>query len=154
VMEAANKGAFRGTGYSIGLNIELPHEQHTNPYQDVSISFEHFYSRKVMFVKYAVAYVVMPGGFGTLDELAECLTLVQTGKTRKMPIILVESSFWKGLIDWWRESMLTAGTIRPEDLDLITMIDDTDEVVSAIFNHYEKRGFAPSAAETEALLNL
>ena len=154
VMEAANKGAFRGTGYSIGLNIELPHEQHTNPYQDVSISFEHFYSRKVMFVKYAVAYVVMPGGFGTLDELAECLTLVQTGKTRKMPIILVESSFWKGLIDWWRDSMLTAGTIRQEDLDLITMIDDTDEVVSAIFNHYEKRGFAPSAAETEALLNL
>ncbi|WP_298170845.1 TIGR00730 family Rossman fold protein [Acidithiobacillus sp.] len=154
VMEAANKGAFRGTGYSIGLNIELPHEQHTNPYQDVSISFEHFYSRKVMFMKYAVAYVVMPGGFGTLDELAECLTLVQTGKTRKMPIILVESSFWKGLIDWWRESMLTAGTIRPEDLNLITMIDDTDEVVSAIFNHYEKRGFAPSAAETEALLNL
>ncbi|MHB1643833.1 MAG: LOG family protein, partial [Acidithiobacillus sp.] len=95
-----------------------------------------------------------PGGFGTLDELAECLTLVQTGKTRKMPIILVESSFWKGLIDWWRGSMLTAGTIRQEDLDLITIIDDTDEVVSAIFNHYEKRGFAPSAAETEALLNL
>ena len=154
VMEAANKGAFRGTGYSIGLNIELPHEQHINPYQDVSISFEHFYSRKVMFVKYAVAYVVMPGGFGTLDELAECLTLVQTGKTRKMPIILVESNFWKGLIDWWRESMLTAGTIKPEDLNLITIIDDTDEVVSAIFNHYEKRGFAPSAAETEALLNL
>ncbi len=154
VMEAANKGAFRGTGYSIGLNIELPHEQHANPYQDISLSFEHFYSRKVMFMKYAAAYVVMPGGFGTLDELAECLTLVQTGKTRKMPIILVESGFWKGLIDWWRDSLLAAGTIHPEDLDLITLIDDTDEVVSAIFNHYEKRGFAPSAAETEALLNL
>jgi uncharacterized protein (TIGR00730 family) len=154
VMEAANKGAFHGTGYSIGLNIELPHEQHSNPYQDISISFEHFYSRKVMFMKYAVAYVVMPGGFGTLDELAECLTLVQTGKTRRMPIILVGSEFWKGLIEWWADAMLNLGTINPEDLKLVTVIDDPDEIVSAIFNHYEKRGFAPSAAETEALLNL
>ncbi|WP_065968251.1 TIGR00730 family Rossman fold protein, partial [Acidithiobacillus thiooxidans] len=136
------------------LNIELPHEQHSNPYQDIAISFEHFYSRKVMFMKYAVAYVVMPGGFGTLDELAECLTLVQTGKTRRMPIILVGSDFWNGLIVWWQEAMLGLGTINPEDLHLITVIDDPDEVVSAIFNHYEKRGFAPSAAETEALLNL
>ncbi|MCE5361514.1 MAG: TIGR00730 family Rossman fold protein, partial [Acidithiobacillus sp.] len=94
IMEAANRGAHRGSGYSIGLNIELPHEQHSNPYQDISRSFEHFYSRKVMFMKYAAAYVVMPGGFGTLDELAECLTLVQTGKTRRMPIILFGSSFW------------------------------------------------------------
>ncbi|MGC8466822.1 MAG: TIGR00730 family Rossman fold protein [Acidithiobacillus sp.] len=154
VMEAANKGAFRGTGYSIGLNIELPHEQHSNAYQDISLSFEHFYSRKVMFMKYAAAYVVMPGGFGTLDELAECLTLVQTGKTRRMPIILVESSFWNGLIQWWRDAMLAAGTIHAEDLDLVTVIDDADAVVAAIFDHYEKRGFAPSAAEAEALLNL
>ncbi|MEY2341741.1 TIGR00730 family Rossman fold protein [Acidithiobacillus sp. IBUN Pt1247-S3] len=154
VMEAANRGAHRGTGYSIGLNIELPHEQHTNPYQDISISFEHFYSRKVMFMKYAAAYVVMPGGFGTLDELAECLTLVQTGKTRRMPIILFDSSFWGGLIDWWKSTMLVHGTINAADLDLVTVLDDPDAVVAAIFDHYEKRGFAPSAAETEALLNL
>ncbi|MCL5980230.1 TIGR00730 family Rossman fold protein [Acidithiobacillus sulfuriphilus] len=154
IMEAANKGAFHGTGYSIGLNIELPHEQRTNPYQDISLSFEHFYSRKVMFMKYAAAYVVMPGGFGTLDELVECLTLVQTGKTRKMPIILVESAFWSGLLDWIRSTMLPAGTVHAEDFDLITVIDEAEEVVNAIFNHYEKRGFAPSAAETEALLNL
>ncbi len=105
-------------------------------------------------MKYAAAYVVMPGGFGTLDELVECLTLVQTGKTRKMPIILVESAFWSGLLDWIRSTMLPAGTVHAEDFDLITVIDEAEEVVNAIFNHYEKRGFAPSAAETEALLNL
>ncbi|MBU2754497.1 TIGR00730 family Rossman fold protein [Acidithiobacillus sp. CV18-2] len=154
VMEAANRGAYRGTGYSIGLNIELPHEQHSNPYQDISLSFEHFYSRKVMFMKYAAAYVVMPGGFGTLDELAECLTLVQTGKTRRMPIILFDSGFWNGLIDWWKSTMLAHGTINEADLDLVTVLDDPDAVVAAIFDHYEKRGFAPSSAETEALLNL
>ncbi len=154
IMEAANRGAFHGSGYSIGLNIELPHEQISNPYQDISLSFEHFYSRKVMFMKYAAAYVVMPGGFGTLDELAECLTLVQTGKTRRMPIILVGSDFWSGLIQWWKDTMLAHGTINPEDLDLVTVLDEADAVVAAIFDHYEKRGFAPSAAETEALLNL
>lgn len=154
IMEAANRGAHQGSGFSIGLNIELPHEQHSNPYQDISLSFEHFYSRKVMFMKYAAAYVVMPGGFGTLDELAECLTLVQTGKTRRMPIILFDSQFWGGLIEWWKSTMLAHGTINPEDLQLVTVLDDPDAVVATIFNHYEKRGFAPSAAETEALLNL
>ncbi|MCE5394372.1 MAG: TIGR00730 family Rossman fold protein [Acidithiobacillus sp.] len=154
IMEAANRGAHRGSGYSIGLNIELPHEQHSNPYQDISLSFEHFYSRKVMFMKYAAAYVVMPGGFGTLDELAECLTLVQTGKTRKMPIILFDSKFWGGLIQWWKDTLLVHQTIHPEDLQLITVLDDADAVVQTIFDHYEKRGFAPSASETEALLNL
>ena len=103
LMEAANKGAYFGRSPSVGLNIQLPHEQSANAYQDVSQTFRHFFARKVAFVKFAVAYVVLPGGFGTLDELFEALTLVQTGKTRRMPIILVHTPFWTGLIDWFRE---------------------------------------------------
>jgi hypothetical protein len=154
VMEAANKGAFFGKSPSVGLNIQLPHEQHTNSYQDVSQTFRHFFARKVMFVKFASAYVVMPGGFGTLDELMEALTLVQTGKTRRIPIILVQSSFWGGLVDWFRDRLVGEGMISPEDMDLIQVIDEPEQVVDAIFRHYETRGFEPSAQEREILLNL
>lgn len=154
IMEAANKGAHAGKSLSIGLNIQLPHEQGGNPYQDISLSFRHFFSRKVMFVKYAAAYVVMPGGFGTLDELAEILTLVQTGKSRRIPIILVHSPFWNGLVDWFRETLAVEGTIDPEDLDLLKILDNPQDVVDAIFNHYEHRGFEPSAEEEAAMLEL
>ena len=111
IMEAANKGAFFGSSPAVGLNIQLPREQLGNPYQDISLTFRHFFARKVMFVKFATAYVVMPGGFGTLDELIEALTLVQTGKTRKMPIILVHEPFWRGLLDWFRERLVGEGMI-------------------------------------------
>ncbi|MBA2658976.1 MAG: TIGR00730 family Rossman fold protein [Nitrosospira sp.] len=154
IMEAANKGAYFGASPSIGLNIQLPHEQHRNIYQDVSQTFRHFFARKYMFVKFATAYVVLPGGFGTLDELMEALTLVQTGKTRKMPIILVCSEFWRGMLDWLRQSLVVEGMISPEDMDLIQVIDEPCEVVNAIFQYYETRGFEPSAAEREVQLNL
>lgn len=154
IMEAANKGAFYGRSPSVGLNIQLPHEQLSNRYQDISQTFRHFFARKVMFVKFASAYVVMPGGFGTLDELMEALTLVQTRKTRRIPIILVQASFWKGMLDWFRSTLVTEKMIDPEDMDLIQVIDEPSAVVQAIFSHYEKRGFEPSAAEREALLNL
>ena len=154
IMEAANKGAYFGASPSIGLNIQLPHEQHRNVYQDVSQTFRHFFARKYMFVKFATAYVVLPGGFGTLDELMEALTLVQTGKTRKMPIILVCSEFWRGMLDWLRQSLVVEGMIAPEDMGLIQVIDEPCEVVNAIFQYYETRGFEPSAAEREVQLNL
>jgi uncharacterized protein (TIGR00730 family) len=154
VMEAANKGAFFGRSLSVGLNIQLPHEQQTNPYQDVSQTFQHFFARKVMFVKFASAYVVMPGGFGTLDELMEALTLVQTRKSRRIPIILVHGPFWNGLLDWIRTTLVAERMIDPADVDLIQVIDEPEKIVEAIFAHYEKRGFDLSAAEREALLNL
>jgi len=137
VMEASNKGAFAGKSASVGLNIKLPHEQSGNAYQDIGINFKYFFARKVMFVKYASAYVVMPGGFGTLDEMAEILTLVQTGKTKKIPIILFGSEFWAGLVEWFRTSLIEMGTISPDDMNLFTVTDDVDEVVSAIFDFYE-----------------
>ncbi len=154
IMEAGNKGAYYGPSRSIGLNIQLPHEQRGNPYQDVALNFRHFFARKVMFVKHASAYVVLPGGFGTLDELAEIMTLVQTGKTRKIPIILVQSEFWRGLVQWMREAMLEYQTINPEDLELFVMVDDAASVVETIFEHYEHCGFEPSAEEAEILLHL
>ena len=154
IMEAANKGAFAGKSPSVGLNIILPHEQSGNAFQDIGLNFRHFFSRKVMFVKYASAYVVLPGGFGTLDELAEILTLVQTGKTRRIPIILVGTAFWDGLIEWFKASLVKQGTISPKDLDLFLLIDDPKQVVDAIFKHYEHRGFEPSAEETEKMLHL
>lgn len=154
IMEAANKGAYEGKSPSIGLNIQLPHEQIGNPYQDISLSFRHFFSRKVMFVKYAAAYVVMPGGFGTLDELAEILTLVQTRKTRKIPIILVHKPFWDGLLDWFKSTLVEEKTINPEDLDLISILDKPEDIREAIFSHYEYSGFEPSAEEAEILLDL
>ena len=139
IMEAANKGAFAGASPAVGLNIVLPHEQGANPYQDLSIKFQHFFPRKVMFVKHAVAYVVMPGGFGTLDELFESLTLVQTGKTPSRPIILVGRSFWQGMIDWIGDQLLERGMISPSDLDLMQIVDDEDEIVAQIFAHFECR---------------
>ncbi|MCA1803880.1 MAG: TIGR00730 family Rossman fold protein [Xanthomonadaceae bacterium] len=154
IMEAANKGCYGGKSPSIGLNIQLPHEQAGNEYQDIALNFRHFFSRKVMFVKYASAYVVLPGGFGTLDELAEILTLVQTGKTRRIPIILVGRQFWTGLLDWFRQTLVGEGTISPEDMDLFQLLDEPGEVVDAIFHHYEHRGFEPSARERELLLEL
>lgn len=154
IMEAANKGAFDGRSPSIGLNIQLPHEQHANHYQNIALTFRHFFSRKVMFVKYASAYVVLPGGFGTLDEMAEILTLVQTGKTRRIPIVLVGATFWTPLIDWFRDTLAAQGMIDVEDLGLFRVLDKPQEVVDAIFEHYESRGFEPSAEEQEILLDL
>ena len=154
IMEAANKGAFYGKSPSVGLNIQLPHEQSSNNYQNISRTFQHFFTRKVMFVKFASAYVVMPGGFGTLDELMEALTLVQTGKTRKMPIILVGSQFWGGMVEWFRTALLEEKVISPEDMDLIQLIDEPQAVIGAIFKHYESHGFEPSAAERERQLYL
>ena len=154
IMEAANKGAFFGKSPSVGLNIQLPLEQAANPYQDISQTFQHFFARKFMFVKFATAYVVMPGGFGTLDELLEAMTLVQTKKSRKIPIILVHRPFWQGLLDWLRDRLVAEGMINPEDLDLIQVIDEPEEVVEAIFKHYERRGFQPLPAEREMMLNL
>jgi len=154
VMEAANKGAFFGRAPAVGLNIDLPREQRANPYQDLSLRFKHFFARKVMFVKFATAYVVLPGGFGTLDELFEALTLVQTRKTRKMPIILMQSEFWDGLLDWFRAQLVGAGTIDAQDLELLQLVEEPQQAVDAIFAFYEKRGFEPSPAEREVLLNL
>ncbi len=154
IMEAANKGAFYGKSPSIGLNIQLPHEQHNNAYQDISQTFGHFFARKVMFVKFASAYVVMPGGFGTMDELMEALTLVQTGKTRKIPIILVHEPFWAGLIGWFKTTLVNEGMINAEDMDLIKIINEPKDVVDAIFKHYEARGFEPTAEEREIQLKL
>jgi hypothetical protein len=154
IMEAANKGAYAGKSPSIGLNIVLPMEQSGNPYQDISLSFRHFFSRKVMFVKYASAYVVLPGGFGTLDELAEILTLVQTRKTRRIPIVLVNSKFWSGLIHWFETTLVNEGTIDAEDMDLFKVVDSAKEVVDHIFEHYERRGLEPSEEEKEILLDL
>ena len=154
IMEAANKGAFFGKSPSVGLNIQLPHEQQSNEFQDISQTFRHFFARKYMFVRFASAYVVMPGGFGTLDELLEALTLIQTGKARKIPLILVSSTFWGGMLDWFRDRLVAEGMINPEDMDLIKVIDQPEAVVEAIFEHYEKRGFEPSQEERELLLNL
>jgi uncharacterized protein (TIGR00730 family) len=154
IMEAANKGAYPGPSPSVGLNIELPHEQTRNPYQDISQNFQHFFMRKVMFVKYASAYVVMPGGFGTLDEVMEAVTLVQTGKTLKIPIILVCEPFWRGLLDWLKTTLVNEKMIAPEDLDLIQVIDEPAKIVEAIFKHYEARGFKLSAEEERVQLYL
>jgi uncharacterized protein (TIGR00730 family) len=154
IMEAANKGAFHGKSPSVGLNIQLPHEQANNPYQDISQTFRHFFARKYMFVRFASAYVVMPGGFGTLDELMEALTLIQTGKARRMPIILVCSDFWKGLIDWFKETLVREKMIDAEDMHLIQLIDEPEKIVEAIFKHYEARPFSPLPNEREMMLNL
>lgn len=154
VMEAANKGAFSGKGVSVGLNIQLPAEQHANRYQDISQTFRHFFARKYMFVKLATAYVVLPGGFGTLDELLEALTLIQTRKSARIPVILVGSDFWGGLLDWFRARLVSEGMIHADDMDLIQVIDDPAKVVAAIFAYYEKRGFERQPEEHDLMLNL
>ena len=154
IMEAANKGAYPGKSPSVGLNIELPHEQVSNAFQDISQNFKHFFMRKVMFVKYASAYVVLPGGFGTLDELMEALTLIQTGKSRKIPIILVGTEFWQGMLDWFRNTLVQEGMINAEDMNLIQLVDQPSAIVAAIFKHYETRGFELSAAERRNQLYL
>ena len=154
VMEAANRGAFDGRSPSVGLNIELPFEQHGNAYQDIALRFRHFFARKVAFVKYAAAYVVMPGGFGTLDELFEALTLIQTRKGRSMPIVLVGSDFWSGLLGWMNDTLVARGMIGAADVGLMKLVDDDDAVVEAIFDFYEARGFAQTASERELMLYL
>ena len=154
IMEAANKGGQAGRSPSIGVNIELPREQKPNRFQDISLHFRHFFARKVMFVKYASAYVVLPGGFGTLDELAEILTLVQTGKTRRIPIVLVGSDFWAGLLDWFRDTLTARGTISPEDMDLMLVRDQPEDIVKAILDHYETTSLEPTEEEQEILLEL
>jgi uncharacterized protein (TIGR00730 family) len=132
VMEAGNKGASEAGGHSVGLNIELPFEQMPNPYANVQLNFRYFFVRKVIFVKYSLAYVVMPGGFGTLDELAEALTLIQTHRIRPFPVILVGSEFWGGLLDWIKNVQLEHGMISPDDLDYISVMDDPAEIVKRI----------------------
>lgn len=139
IMEAANKGAFKGSSFSVGLNIDLPDYEIVNEYQDISLHFRHFFTRKVMFVKYASAYVVLPGGFGTLDELAEILGLIQTGKARRIPIILVREPYWRGLFRWLQDTVLEEKMINPEDLQLIKFVNDPDEVVDAIQKFYKHR---------------
>ena len=154
LMEAANRGAFAGRSPSIGLNIVLPHEKGGNEFQDVSFDFRYFFARKMMFVRWASAYVVMPGGFGTLDELSECLTLVQTGKSRRIPIILVGGEFWRGLLDWMRDKLVGESMADPPDLDLMKVIEEPEAIVEAIFDFYESRGFQPTREEREKMLNL
>lgn len=147
LMLAANKGAQQGGGTSVGLVIDLPFEQDSNPYidKDKLINFDYFFVRKVMFIKYAQAFVVMPGGFGTLDELFEALTLIQTKKIKKFPIVLFGSDFWSGLIDWIKKTLLEEYyNISPEDLDLIKVVDDVDEAVKHVSQFHTKRKFTPN----------
>ena len=147
IMEAGNKGAHIAGGTSVGLNIELPFEQHDNPYidSDKSLDFDYFFVRKVMFVKYSQGFVVMPGGFGTLDELFEAMTLIQTNKIEKFPIILVGKEFWGGLMDWVKTTLLEANNnISPEDLDLIHVVDTADEVITILENFFDEYGLSPN----------
>ncbi len=132
IMEAGNKGAAEAGGQSVGMNIHLPFEQKPNPYANISIDYKYFFIRKVMFVKYAVAYVILPGGFGTMDELFEALTLIQTRRIKSFPVILMGSAYWKGLYDWLRGTMLSEGRISPEDLERFQIIDDPEEAVKHI----------------------
>jgi uncharacterized protein (TIGR00730 family) len=138
IMEAANRGCREGGGLSIGCNIELPHEQGLNEYVDLGVEFKYFFARKTMFVKYADAFVIMPGGFGTLDELFESLTLIQTGKIRDFPVVLVGTSYWQGMIDWMRSTQLAAGAISDADLALLKLTDDPDEVCHIIRTYVAK----------------
>ncbi|HRN99123.1 MAG TPA: TIGR00730 family Rossman fold protein, partial [Flavobacterium sp.] len=147
IMEAGNKGAHLGGGTSVGLNIELPFEQHFNPYidKDKNLNFDYFFVRKVMFVKYAQGFVIMPGGFGTLDEMFEALTLIQTKKIAKFPIILVGSDFWSGLIDWIEKVLIEKhANANPDDLKLFRVVDTEDEVVEVLDNFYKKYSLSPN----------
>ncbi len=139
IMEAANKGAQNANGTSVGLNIALPTEQTQNPFQDVRIEFRYFFVRKLMFVKYAVAYVIFPGGFGTMDELFEALTLIQTKKIRGFPVVLVGREYWSGLIDWMKKTVLAANSISQEDIDLMHIVDEPEEVCAIINKRFKDR---------------
>ncbi len=137
IMEGANRGAEAGAATSVGLNIALPHEQVANRYQDLSLTFRYFFVRKLMFVKYAVGFVIFPGGFGTLDELFEALTLAQTGKIRRFPILLYGTTYWEGLLAWLKETMLARGCIGSDDLALLQLVDEPQEVVRILTAHHE-----------------
>jgi uncharacterized protein (TIGR00730 family) len=150
VMEAANRGARAGGGLSVGFNIELPHEQDSNPYLDVSLTFSHFYARKTMFVKAAEGFVIFPGGFGTLDEFFEALTLIQTGKVMHFPVVLFDSDYWRGLLEWIQERLLAEGMISANDQDLLVVTDDPAEAVETVVTCYERRCAAVPAAPAKA----
>jgi len=152
IMEAANKGAYAGLSSAVGLNVELPREQIPNQWQNISISFRHFFARKVAFVKYADAYVIYPGGFGTLDELSEVLTLIQTGKTRHLPVILVGTQFWRGYLDWLKTTLLAQNMIQAQDLELIQLIDEPVNIINAIFAFYEALDIEAATDELHPLL--
>jgi uncharacterized protein (TIGR00730 family) len=139
-MEGANRGAKKGKAHSIGLNIEISAEQHPNKYQDISLSFRYFFIRKLMFIKYAMAYIIFPGGFGTMDELFEALTLAQTKKIKSFPIILYGSEYWKGLVDWMKNTLVANGTISREDFSLFSIVDTAEEICFLINEHYRVFG--------------
>jgi len=151
IMEAANRGAKRGKGLSIGLNIQLPQEQKTNRYQDRSLHFRHFFARKVMFVKYAAGYVIMPGGFGTLDEFFEALTLIQTGKIRRFPVVMMGRRYWEGLIHWMENTLVEERTISPGDLDLFFLTDEPSVAAEYIIKFHRNR-LRPSGERRKAVL--
>ena len=138
IMEAANKGAHGKGGLSVGLNITLPQEQRPNPYQDINLSFRYFFVRKFMFFKHAIAFVIFPGGFGTLDEMFEALTLIQTEKSEPFPVVLVGRAYWGGLVDWLRNAVLGMGCISPQDIDLFTVVDSGEEAAQIVLNHYHR----------------
>ncbi len=146
IMEAGNKGANRGKGTSVGLNIELPFEQHDNPWidSDKNLDFDYFFVRKVMFVKYSQGFVVMPGGFGTLDEFFEAITLIQTNKIGKFPIVLVGTDYWSGLLDWLKKTLVKEGKISPDDLDLFRLVDTAEDAVQHFVKFYEKYDLKPN----------
>ncbi len=150
VMEGANRGAREGGGLSVGFNIVLPHEQDANPYLDIEHTFDHFYARKVCFVRPSEGFVIFPGGFGTLDELFESLTLIQTGKILHFPVVLFDSTYWSELLDWIRRRLLAEGMISPDDVELLRLTDDVDEAVQHVLECYERRcAGAPAAPEKE-----
>lgn len=155
IMAAANRGGFEGKSLSVGLNIELPHEQRPNRWQNITLNFRHFFARKVAFAKYADAFVLFPGGYGTMDEMSEVLTLIQTKKSRRIPVILVGTDFWKGLLDWFSTTMIQYGTLTQEDLELFEVIDDNDQIMDAIIRFYEKKQYVgPSEDERQKMLYL
>ncbi len=149
VMEAANRGAREAGGYSVGFNIELPHEQEANPYIDLGVAFRHFYARKVMLVKAAEGFVLFPGGFGTLDELFESLTLIQTDKVREFPVSLIDTDYWRGLLDWIADRPLAEAKVSPDDLKLLRVTDDVDEAVAAAREYWVRVRAEPPVHEPE-----
>jgi uncharacterized protein (TIGR00730 family) len=138
-MEAANRGCKEGGGMSVGFNIELPHEQHVNPYLDISHTFQHFYARKVCFVRPSEGFVILPGGFGTLDEMYEALTLIQTGKIRHFPVVLYDFAYWEEMLRWFRSDLLAQGMIAPDDVELLHVTDDVGEAVKLVLDCYDER---------------